>query len=521
MNKLLEGCLSLKPSLEVLSGESSATVLEPMIKAFVQGQQELKQARREFRNASQALADATEDDLSEESLESASSSLQSAKLALQAADSEAHATTLRLAEQSDRFPEVMQHFGYGVPAELLDLWCPGRSFSHFDEACLLPVASRNRVYRASFQGRLYAVKEFPLSSSQLRTCFREALLLRRLRHPGIVQVEALFFEEGSQSMPGRFYIQMPYYSHGPVDQWVQNCSPDAESIRRVFLSVLQAMSHLHSLGVIHADIKPSNILIDCAGRPHLADFDISVDTATRLTAEYTRAGGTLGFIAPELAEEQGPSTASDMYSFGATLRATMPRELIAGSGNNNNTNNTNNNNSYLDLLNKLMDIDPSRRLSASLAAQHAYFEAAWQWQRHEARRCVICFDTYELRQGLECAGPDAGAGHFMCQGCLGSHVDAEVAKEVRIRAAREGTVCCPVPKCHSIAFLDVDLAKNISAESFARYLQGRRLLLEERMARELQAEMQSQLKAELARMAALDETERHRLQAINHIREHI
>merc|ERR1712137_1451727 len=115
---------------------------------------------------------------------------------------------------------------------------------------------------------------------------------------------------------------MPFYSHGQLDQWVRNHSPDATSIRRVIQQVCMAIQHLHRNGVVHNDIKPANILIEASGSARLADFDVSVDASTRTSDAVRRATamgvGTLGFIAPEVVQT-GATFASDMFSIGATI----------------------------------------------------------------------------------------------------------------------------------------------------------------------------------------------------------
>ena len=76
---------------------------------------------------------------------------------------------------------------------------------------------------------------------------------------------------------------------------------------------MSALVYLHSLGIVHCDVKPPNILIASDERARLADFDISVDLKTRVSVRYAKSkttcvGYTPGFEAPELLT-QGASAA--------------------------------------------------------------------------------------------------------------------------------------------------------------------------------------------------------------------
>ena len=124
---------------------------------------------------------------------------------------------------------------------------------------------------------------------------------------------------------------MPFYARGTLRQWAQQQQPDHTALATVLQLVLEALAHLHAHRVFHLDLKPENILIDAAGRPHIADYDISHDGATRAVARrQTHMGvtrvGTDGFVAPELEAGAEASAAADLYSLGRTIEAS-PDEL--------------------------------------------------------------------------------------------------------------------------------------------------------------------------------------------------
>lgn len=428
------------------------------------------------------------------------------------ADAELRKAMLGLAEAMRWFPEVggdpavLKHLRISLPPDLVPLWCMGRTLGHFDARELLPCASKHRLYRVVEGDKSYAVKEFAVVGGQdgLRVCLHEAALLSRARHPHIVEMVALFADPEEHG----FFIQMPFYEQGSLDRWVVQNKPDDLSIRRVLAQVVTALAHLHGLGIVHADIKPGNILLDARGIARLGDFDISVDSGTRTSAArahatMTQVGFTPGFAAPELLKT-GASAASDLFALGATIAEVAP----AGTERD-------------ELLRKLQAADPAARPNAQQVLADPFFAPVFAWARDERRACCICLeDNVRLEEGIEC-GRTEGPGHFVCHTCLEQHVEVAVGAELRLRQATEGRVCCPGRPCDSAPYPDVDLAKGLGAAVFRRYTESRLDLLEQRRAAELEGEMQARLGAELRRLQALDEQQR-RVRAVrNHVVEEI
>ena len=192
----------------------------------------------------------------------------------------------------------------------------------------LQTLSRHVVWKAEFEGRTVALKEYRVDAAALKTCYHEAALLHKCHHPAVAELEALFESDGF------LYLQMPYYSNGTLSTHVSTLHDRATlspaCLLGLMLPLSQAMAHLDALGVLHSDIKPDNILIDKEMRPRLADFDVSVPAAMRRSCEFAKStmigGGTVGFIAPEVLKGgvKVLTGKADVYSLGKSFEEVLP-----------------------------------------------------------------------------------------------------------------------------------------------------------------------------------------------------
>jgi serine/threonine protein kinase len=188
-----------------------------------------------------------------------------------------------------------------------------------------------RVFEAREEGldRRVAVKVLPgsgLGGGQTRERFlREARAIARLHHPGIVPIHAV----GEQD--GWLYYAMDLIEGASLADLVsrvegsETTGERARWVARVGVQAAEALGHAHRNGVIHRDVKPSNLLMDADGRVWLADFGLAklVDEPS-LTASGDWLG-TLRYLAPETLQGEADPR-SDLYSLGLTLH-----ELLVGS----------------------------------------------------------------------------------------------------------------------------------------------------------------------------------------------
>jgi WD40 repeat protein/tRNA A-37 threonylcarbamoyl transferase component Bud32 len=150
----------------------------------------------------------------------------------------------------------------------------------------------------------------------------EAEAAANLDHPNIVPV----IEVGEHE--GRHYYSMKFVPGQNLAQRMAERPLPEEESARLLAAVARAVHHAHQHGVIHRDIKPTNILVDAQGVPYLVDFGLAKLLAGSADATQTVALlGTPHYMAPEqaLAAGKGVSTKADVYSLGAVLY-----EMLAG-----------------------------------------------------------------------------------------------------------------------------------------------------------------------------------------------
>jgi serine/threonine protein kinase len=144
----------------------------------------------------------------------------------------------------------------------------------------------------------------------------EARLLRRIHDPRVVRVHDIGTHED------RPFFVMDYVSGGTVADRVSPPLATADALRLAIESA-RAVQVLHDGGMLHRDVKPSNLLVDEAGQVLVADLG----SAKRLAeaSGVTVTTGTPAYMAPEQARGAPVDARSDVYSLGA-----VTYELLAG-----------------------------------------------------------------------------------------------------------------------------------------------------------------------------------------------
>ncbi|KAF2142666.1 uncharacterized protein K452DRAFT_332448 [Aplosporella prunicola CBS 121167] len=172
------------------------------------------------------------------------------------------------------------------------------------------------VYRALNwgTGETVAVKQVKLvdlPKNELRVIMLEIDLLKNLNHPNIVKYHG--FVKDAQSL----YIILEYCENGSLHSICKNFGKFPENLVAIYMSqVLHGLLYLHEQGVIHRDIKGANILTTKEGLVKLADFGVATKTAGLHDSAVV---GTPYWMAPEVIELSGATTASDIWSLGCTV----------------------------------------------------------------------------------------------------------------------------------------------------------------------------------------------------------
>jgi len=147
---------------------------------------------------------------------------------------------------------------------------------------------------------------------------REARTAARLSHPSVVTVFDVVEENGSP------WIVMELVRARSLDQVIAEDGPlPPLEAARAGESLLSALATAHAAGVLHRDVKPSNVLIGHDGRAVLTDFGIATFEGDPGLTQVGMVVGTPGFTAPERIRGKLASPASDLWSLGATLYAAV------------------------------------------------------------------------------------------------------------------------------------------------------------------------------------------------------
>jgi len=163
--------------------------------------------------------------------------------------------------------------------------------------------------------RLVAIKLLPPEKAerpQLRERFlREARLAARLSHPHIIAIHAV------DEVAGFVFYVMTYVDGETLADRVRQRGPMSVSDGvRMLREVAWALAYAHSMGVVHRDVKPENILIEAAsGRALVSDFGIAAAVGD---AAGEGVHGTPEFMSPEQALNGDVDARSDLYGIGAT-----------------------------------------------------------------------------------------------------------------------------------------------------------------------------------------------------------
>jgi Tol biopolymer transport system component/predicted Ser/Thr protein kinase len=195
----------------------------------------------------------------------------------------------------------------------------GRTLGNYRIIEQIGIGGMATVYKAydPDTDRYVAIKVLPEHFSKdpkFRQRFeREAKAIAKLEHIHILPLFAYGEDEGVA------YMVMRYLDAGSLTERIKQGSLPLAEASRLLSQIASALDHAHAHGVLHRDVKPSNVLLDSSGNAFLMDFGIA--KMVESTLDLTGAGilGTPAYMSPEQCRGAELTSASDQYSLGIIL----------------------------------------------------------------------------------------------------------------------------------------------------------------------------------------------------------
>ena len=210
----------------------------------------------------------------------------------------------------------------------------GRTLSHYLISEQIGAGGMGVVYRAHDQRlkRDVALKvllpQAVADESALSRFKREALALSRLNHPNICTI----YDIGEAD--GQTYIVMEYVDGRPLNKLIPAGGMAIETTAQYGTQIADALAHAHGHGLLHRDLKSSNVMITRNGRVKLIDFGLvkrveqGPSEATLTQDPATQAGtllGTVAYMPPEVLRGEPADARSELWALGVVLF-----EMLAG-----------------------------------------------------------------------------------------------------------------------------------------------------------------------------------------------
>ena len=176
-----------------------------------------------------------------------------------------------------------------------------------------------RIYKARM-GTKYIILKSAVHKDAMTTEFlrREYELGSTLSHSCIVTT--LGFEEDTPAGPA---LVLEYIEGVPLEEYIAT-HPTDSATDRIIDDILNGTDYLHHRGVLHNDLKPSNIIVNPHGAARIIDFGLSLSDDSVYKGCM---GGSQGYSAPEIMSGRGPAgAASDIYSLGLLMRLLSGRK---------------------------------------------------------------------------------------------------------------------------------------------------------------------------------------------------
>jgi len=298
----------------------------------------------------------------------------------------------------------------------------------YEEIKTVGLGSFGRVFKAIYKKdtkgqRLVALKKIKIFEEEgfPVTALREILIMQKLNHKNILKLEEILYTQPKEKNKkrGNVYLVFPYMDQDLSGVRMNEISFNLSQIKYILYQIMSGIAYLHKCKIIHRDIKSSNILMNSKGEICIGDYGLARKDSKENNKNYTYKVVTLCYRAPELllgSKEYG--TEIDIWSAGCVFAELLTGNLlfyengkekdqinkifsICGTPNEKNwpgitslpnyklfsqkTVYKNNLREHFkdnklidditfDLLNKLLELNPKKRITAEEALNHDFFK---------------------------------------------------------------------------------------------------------------------------------------------------
>ncbi|KAL0438463.1 UNVERIFIED_CONTAM: putative LRR receptor-like serine/threonine-protein kinase [Sesamum latifolium] len=194
----------------------------------------------------------------------------------------------------------------------------------FDEENVLSRGKYGLLFKATYaDGMVLAIRRLPDTSIEENTFRKEAESLGKVKHRNLTVLRGYY----AGPPPDMRLLVYDYMPNGNLGTLLQEASHQEGHVLNwpmrhlIALGIARGLAFLHSVTIIHGDVKPQNVLFDADFEAHLSDFGLDKLTIAAPAEASTSATpvGTLGYVAPEATVTGQPTKEADVYSFGIVV----------------------------------------------------------------------------------------------------------------------------------------------------------------------------------------------------------